>query len=219
MSQYTELVANSADGEENHIVSFDPRAVYVSCNFIVTALSTSLFVFLLMERFSSSSFLVLVSKLDTFNVLTAIVLFFIVLFSSVSVVAVWIRNRRLLSLASGLCVLFVAALVLAIVWTTYLQQGLFESDLETGFMLHNNQTMCPSIGDAKCCGWATACDGQFCPRAKETCSQFVHENVRDYAERVLPIAGIVVLFHILSLLLAWNSKKWKMSTVPVSAAD
>ncbi|CUE73231.1 membrane-associated protein, putative [Bodo saltans] len=215
MSQYNELVAPESEDQR---VLLDPRAIYVSLSFVISALSTSLFVFLLMERFSSSSFLVLQNKLSIFNVLTAVVLFFIVFLATISVIAVWIRNRRLLSIANGLAVLFALALGLAIVWTTFLEQGTFHDELESGFNALNMGRQCPSLGDAKCCGWATTCAAN-CTHVDKLCSAFVRQNVEDYSERVLPIAGIVLGAHCVGLILVWNSKKWRMSVIPSIAAE
>jgi hypothetical protein len=215
MSQYNELIATETEDQR---LPLDPRAIYVSLSFVISALSTSLFVFLLMERFSSSSFLVLQSKLSIFNVLTAVVLFFIVFLATVSVIAVWIRNRRLLSIANGLAVLFALALGLAIVWTTFLEQGTFHEELERGFNALNVGQSCPSIGDAKCCGWGVTCAAN-CTHADKLCRDFIHQNVADYSERVLPIAGIVLGAHCIGLVLVWNSKKWRMSVIPSIAAE
>jgi hypothetical protein len=217
MSQYNELT--STDTEE-HRFPLDPRAIYVTLSFVVSALSTSLFVFLMMERFSSSSFLVLVKKLSTFNVLTAVVLFFMVFLATVSVVAVWIRNRRLLSIANGIMLLFSAALVLAVVWTTYLEQGMYDDELKAGFSSCSAGMVCPTIGDAKCCGWDTACAVMWnCSHSEKLCQQYVRRNIVDYAERVLPIAGIVLGAHCMGLALVWNSKKWRMSIIPVVTVE
>lgn len=216
MSQYNELVATDA---EDHRPLLDPRAIYVSISFVISALSTSLFVFLLMERFSSSSFLVLQSKLSIFNVLTAVVLFVLVFLATVSVVAVWIRNRRLLTIANGLAILFALALGLAIVWTAFLQQGTFDDELKSGFLDLNDGKNCSTIGDAKCCGWEERCDTTSCPHPDRPCRDFVRQNVVDYAERVLPIAGIVLIAHCIGLVLVWNSKAWRMSLIPPTVAE
>lgn len=215
MPEYVELT------NDEELPSVDPRPIYVTCCFVVVTLCSSLFIFLLMERFADSSFLWLVDDLSTVNVLAAVVLFLILSLTSVAIVAVWIRNRRLLMVSHSVGTMFAVTLVLVLVWAAALQRGAYAEDVRRGFLARNNATTeektCPTLTDAKCCGWDVRCNATACPSRRNStrlCSDLVHDNIQDYVQRVIPIVGIIVAFHIVSTVFACTSQRWKLSSAP-----
>lgn len=217
MSDYNEIASAESPSP------LDPRPIYVTLCFVEVTLCASLFVFLLMERFAPSSFLSLDSDLSTLNVLSAIAIFLVFLFTTVGVVSVWIRNRRLLNLSNGVITIFVLTMGFVLWWVASVSHGGWDDDLRHGFFLKANGTSCPTLADDKCCGWnatcPSACRTNGDSSAARLCADVVKENIEGFADRVIPLVSCVALFHIVALIVSCTSAKWRILMPSVHGAE
>lgn len=210
--------------EKESTLSVDIRPVYITCLFVVITLCSALLVFLLMERFAVGSFLALVDELITVNALGCVSIFLVMFFSCVSVMAVWMRNLRLLKIGSSLSTLFVLTLCLVLAWSAALGEGSYAADIREGFLRVHNGSACAvvTIGSSSCCGWVNGCNATTCPGVSEEtiahpCSKMYESNVNDFAKRVIPIIVIVLVFHIsASSLACFTASRWRLSKAPVT---
>jgi hypothetical protein len=196
---------------EHDGASFDPRPWFITLCFVEITLCASLFIFLLMENSSESSFLGLVNDLMTYSQLSAAILALSFVLVAVSVVSVWIRNPRLLSVASLSSTVLILMLGFVLVWVTQLSKGHWDADLEQAFWKMNANSTCPTLAGDKCCGWTkndTVCNATACPFVDTPCKRAVDNGVRDFYVRVLPITAIITVTGLIGCVVSCLSRSW-----------
>ena len=193
---------------EQHL-SFDPRPWFVTVCFVEITLCASLFIFLLMENAAESSFLGLVNDLMTYSKMSAAVLALSFLFVSISVVSVWIRNPRLLSIANISSTVLILLLGFVLAWVTQLSKGHWDDEFRKAFQADNVNISCPTLKGDKCCGWSieSRCN-VTCPYADTFCKGVVESGVQDFYVRVLPITGIITFVGLIGCAVSCLSKSW-----------
>ena len=198
------MMPNEQDG-----ASFDPRPWFITLCFVEITLCASLFIFLLMENSSEGSFLSLVHDLMTYSQLSAAILALSFVLVAVSVVSVWIRNPRLLSLATISSTALILLLVFVLVWVTQLSKGHWDSDIEQAFRKANINATCPTLAGDKCCGWLTnECNSTCGIFADTPCKHAVDSGVRDFSVRVLPITAIITVVGLVGCIVSCLSRSW-----------
>ena len=184
----------------------DPRPWFVTLCFIQQALGISLVVFLLMEVAVGSSFFELSVTLATYSKLSATTLVMMVCSATVSVVAVWIRNSRLLVASTSVTAFLGLFLIAMLAWSSCLASGCYESSLEAAFDRFNANVSCPSLPSNKsdCCGWSF-CDMMKCPsrrlNSSTPCKGRVEDEVKEFSYRFIPIVVVLLVASMVNVMI------------------
>lgn len=201
-------------------IDFDIRPFYVAFCFTNVTLCASLFVFILMEWFGHRSFIALLDELAIFAGVSVLSVGCVMVLSIVSVVSVWIRNRKLLRFSNSVSCLFVIVMGFILYWVGSAQRGDYNPDFrDQGFVPFHNTTTnrtCLEIPSLECCGWAIHCDSS-CTIFNTTCHEQLQSSIHDFAVRVIPLVSTVMVCQIGSLLIGWTSKQWKLNAKALTA--
>jgi len=159
-----------------------------------------------MENGARSSFLGLSADLMAYSKLSAAVLAMMFVLVVVAVIAVWIRNLRLLMTSMIAHSVTVVLLAVALVWVIALSNGHWDAHFEGNYNTGGNVT-CPMLDDGKCCGWQVQCP-PGCPNRADTCNATIRTDIRDFSVRVIPIVATIVIFGLVATGLSCTSSRW-----------
>lgn len=199
----------------------DPRPWFITICFVQITLSASLFIFLLMENGAESSFLGLAADLMSYSKLSATILAAAFVFVIVSVISIWIRNARLLTVASSISTILVLLLAFVLVWVVGLSNGHWQSTFERSFNTSsiNVQNLCPTLPGARCCGWEPGACSVNCTHYATDCKSVIHNDVEDFAVRVIPITAIIGLVGLIGAAVSFMSRSWVNSVGPPQSGE
>ena len=195
-------------------MDFDVRPLFVAFCFTNITLCASLFVFILMEWFGHRSFIALLHVLTAFAATSVLTVACVLVLSVVSVVAVWIRNRKLLRFSNSISCFFVLAMGFVLYWVSSAHRGDYNDDFRSNgfvpFLNESTNETCLEIPSIECCGWTVRCDSS-CSPFNTTCHEQLRNSIRDFAVRVIPLVSTVIFFQVAALIFGWTSKNWKLN--------